>query len=219
MGNGAPSRSSVSPFFRSSVSWSLRSSVPPFLRPLRGLTLVELMVASSILAIGLVLVGRGLLTASTALDSAEDRLEAIRFLDAKLAELRQQAQGDGGVEAGGRSGTIELNHRHAAWALEIVPVEPEALSAHGVVSGQEAAASETSTAAGTVIGARPTTPEVTTAASADKAEGSRPGAETRPIRLAKVRVTLSWQEGPRVQDAELATYLDYKSPSAAKDER
>jgi len=90
-----------------------------------GLTLVELMVASSILAIGLVMVGRGLLAASATLDSVEDRLEAIRFLDAKLAQLRQEAESQGGVEAETRSGAIALRHRQAAWTLDIVPLEPE----------------------------------------------------------------------------------------------
>ncbi|MDP3723196.1 MAG: prepilin-type N-terminal cleavage/methylation domain-containing protein [Candidatus Omnitrophota bacterium] len=119
--------SSVLPFFRSSV--------------IAGLTLVELMVASSILAIGLVMVGRGLLAASATLDSVEDRLEAIQFLDAKLAQLRQEAESQGGVAAETRSGAVALRHRQATWTLDIVPLEPEALLPHGMA--QEQAGPET----------------------------------------------------------------------------
>lgn len=93
-----------------------------------GLTLVELMVAMSILSIGMVLVVRALLTASVALDSVENRIEAFQFLETQMADLQQQAHEEGGLQPGNRTGTTTLNHRLATWVLEIVPVEFEAPS-------------------------------------------------------------------------------------------
>lgn len=90
-----------------------------------GMTLVELMVATSILAIGMVLVGRALLTASAALASAEHRIQAVQFLEAKMTQLQQQASAEGGVEPGTKTGVTELHHRPATWLLEVVPVQFE----------------------------------------------------------------------------------------------
>ena len=85
------------------------------------MTLVELMVATSILAVGMVLVARAFLTASAALASAEHRIQAVQFLEAKMTQLQQQARAGGGVEPGARTGVTELHHRPATWVLEIVP--------------------------------------------------------------------------------------------------
>lgn len=86
---------------------------------------MELMVATSILAIGLVLVARALLTASVALDSADNRIRALRFLQAKMTDVRQQASIRAGLQPGRDRGTTELNRHSATWVLEIVPVEVE----------------------------------------------------------------------------------------------
>jgi prepilin-type N-terminal cleavage/methylation domain-containing protein len=103
----------------------------------RGLTLVEVMVATSILSIGMVLIVRALLTASVALDSVENRMEAFQFLETQMADLRQQAEQDGGLQPGNRTGTTDLNHRLATWVLEIVPVEWEVPSAQASTSPEK----------------------------------------------------------------------------------
>jgi len=95
------------------------------------MTLVELMVTTSILAVGMVLVGRALLTASTALASAEHRIQAVQFLEARMTQLQQGARAEGGVELGTKTGVTELNHRPATWLLEVVPVQFESPAAQG----------------------------------------------------------------------------------------
>ena len=89
------------------------------------MTLVELMVATSILAIGMALVARAFLTASAALASAEHRIQAVQFLEAKMTQLQQRASAEGGVEPGTKTGVTELHHRPATWLLEVVPVQFE----------------------------------------------------------------------------------------------
>lgn len=163
-----------------------RASVLSFVSSSVGLTLVELMVTVSILSIGIVLVARALLTASAALDSVANRIEAIQFLEAKMADLRQQAYAEEGVRPEQLEGTLALRHRTATWRLEIVPVEPEAFAREG------------SQARGSTSEER-----------GSPAEGSA-------VELAEVRLSLSWQEGPRAPDAVLVTYLGYTAEPGEK---
>jgi prepilin-type N-terminal cleavage/methylation domain-containing protein len=103
----------------------------------RGLTLVELMVATSILSIGMVLIVRALLAASVALDSVENRIEAFQFLETQMADLQQRAHEEGGLQPGNHTGTTALNNRLATWVLEIVPIELEAPSAEADASSEK----------------------------------------------------------------------------------
>ncbi len=152
------------------------SSVLQFFRPSNGLTLIELMVSAVILAIGLVLVARGLMTASSALQAVDNRMEAFKFLDAKLTELRQQAREGGGLAPERETGTTQLNHRAAAWLVEIEPVD---LEGAGGIPQEEAGG-----------GAAPPRSEVA---------------------IAQVRLSVSWQETRRQQEAVLVTYIGEKA--------
>lgn len=137
----------------------------------RGLTLIELMVSAVILAIGMVLVARGLMTASSALQAVDNRMEAFKFLDAKLTQLQQQAREEGGLAPERDTGTTQLNHRAAAWLVEIEPVDLA-----GAVSRPD--------------GTAPTRSEVA---------------------IAQVRLSVSWQETRRQQEAVLVTYVGQKA--------
>ena len=95
------------------------------MRDALGLTLVELIVAVSILSIGVVLVARGFLTASAGLSSARNRITAVQFLESQMAHLQQQAIEEGGLHPTHDSGITDLNQRPATWDLEVIPVEPE----------------------------------------------------------------------------------------------
>ena len=151
------------------------------------------MVATSILAMGIVLVARGLLTASMALASAENRTQAVQFLEAKMVELQQQTSEEGGMKPGQKTGTTELNHRPATWTLEVLPIKLEETTAQGG-SGSEPAR------AGTISGI--------SSSGEPSAQSALPQKPT--VQLAEARLTLSWQEARRKQDAELVTYLQQK---------
>lgn len=56
----------------------------------KGFTLVELMIAASILAIGIVFISKALLTMAGALDTSSNRIKAARFLESKINNLQQQ---------------------------------------------------------------------------------------------------------------------------------
>lgn len=159
----------------------------------RGLTLIELMVSAVILAIGMVLVARGLMTASSALQAVDNRMEAFKFLDAKLTELQQQAREGGGLAPERETGTTQLNHRAAAWLVEIEPVDLAGTVSHPGGTGNPEHA-------GTVSGI----PQEEVGA------GSAPARSE--VAIAQVRLSVSWQETRRNQEAVLVTYLGFRAP-------
>ena len=151
-----------------------------------GFTLVELMVATSILAIGIVVVARALLTASDVLDSVENRVAALQFLEKEMTRIQQQAQTHAGLQPGSDKGSLAVRHRAADWTLEVVPVEPEeAAATPGTATPEEAAA--------------PGSPE--------------PGSS---IKIAEVRLQLSWQEGQRKPAMGLVTYVERRQTAASE---
>lgn len=65
----------------------------------RAFSLIELMVAVSILAIGLVLIGRSFLSASNAISNADNRLTALDFLENKVSAVEEdELKGAGRLE-------------------------------------------------------------------------------------------------------------------------
>ena len=182
----------TTPFFRFSVF--------RFFGPRSGLTLIELMVSAVILSIGMVLVARGLMTASSALQTVDNRMEAFKFLDAKLTQLQQQAREEGGLAPARDTGTTQLNHRAAAWLVEIEPMDlEEALSR--LPDG-----TDNPEGAGTIIGI----PQ-------EEAEGG-PAITPPEVAIAQVRLSVSWQETRRNQEAVVVTYVGSKAPSATEQE-
>ena len=57
----------------------------------RAFSLIELMVAVSVLAIGIVLIGRSFLSASSALTNGQNRITALNFLESKMGDIEEQA--------------------------------------------------------------------------------------------------------------------------------
>ncbi len=54
--------------------------------------MIELMVAVSVLSIGVILIARSFLSASSALSSCESRIVALSFLEGKMAEVEEKAE-------------------------------------------------------------------------------------------------------------------------------
>lgn len=65
----------------------------------RAFTLVELMVATCILAIGLVGIARSLLSAVSALDYSNNIIQKMEFLDNTLSEIEKRAQVKDGFDS------------------------------------------------------------------------------------------------------------------------
>lgn len=60
----------------------------------RAFSLIELMVAVSILAIGIVAIARSFLSASNALSNGDNRILALNLLEGKMAEIEEEALKD-----------------------------------------------------------------------------------------------------------------------------
>ncbi len=74
--------------------------------------MIELMVAVSVLSIGVILIARSFLSASGALSSCESRIVALNFLESKMAEVEEKAlNGDDDLAGPGES--VSINGRKA----------------------------------------------------------------------------------------------------------
>lgn len=93
-----------------------------------GFTLVELMVAVSILSLGIVLVSRSFLSAASALNSAQSKIEAVQFLEGKISLLEEKAKQEKGLSAEeGKEEETVINNRVSVYNSEIIPLEAEGL--------------------------------------------------------------------------------------------
>lgn len=154
------------------------------------------MVSASILAVGMVMVARGLLTASSTLQTVDNRISAYLFLQGKLAELQQDTLELGGLAAGEESGTLELNERPATWTVVIAPVLIGAPRAP-----EEEADPERQ---GSISGIEEPEPGFERPAAG--------GLKEPDTTIAQVTLTAAWQEARRQQDVVLMTFLGYKAP-------
>lgn len=96
----------------------------------KGFTLIELMVTVCILSIGLVIVMRSLLTVAGALDTSQNKIKAVQFMDEKLSRIQQTALEEAGINYGTEQGETLLGSRKATWNLEIIPLEDEELEGY-----------------------------------------------------------------------------------------
>jgi hypothetical protein len=145
------------------------------------------------------------LTASSALQTVENRVAAYTFLDEKLAELQQQAIEQGGLGPAHDAGSTEFDGRPVSWTLDI---ESISLSVSGGLPADPAAA--TGEGAGTISGM---TPEEAAGALNEAAAPDEP-----EVSFAQVRLRAAWQESNRTQDAVLITYVGYKAPPVGEQE-
>lgn len=165
------------------------------------------MVSASILAVGMVLVARGLLTASSALQTVENRIAAYTFLDERLSELRQQAIEQGGLAPAHDAGSTEFSGRPVSWTLDIESIN---LSVSGGLPADPAAA--TGEGAGTISGIEPGETEELKNRRTEEPKNGKDAA------IAQVRLRAAWQESNRAQDAVLMTYVGYKAPPVGEQE-
>ena len=86
-----------------------------------GFLLIELIVAVSILSIGLVFVLRSLLTASSASNIIADKIAAIELLETRLAEIEELAE-QGALKDGNDTIDVMLGDRKAQISLQITPL-------------------------------------------------------------------------------------------------
>ena len=92
---------------------------------IKGFTLIELMVAVSILSLGIVLVVRSFLSITTALDSSRNRIQALQLLETKMTELETKVREGEGALPESKQEEAKINNRDAVLKLEIVPLEVE----------------------------------------------------------------------------------------------
>jgi prepilin-type N-terminal cleavage/methylation domain-containing protein len=78
-----------------------------------GFTLVELMIAVSILTIGVVMVLRSFLNSAGVLDSLSNRLDAIAIIEDKIDELQEKVLEESGLEASSATEDLTVGNRNA----------------------------------------------------------------------------------------------------------
>ena len=92
----------------------------------KSFSLIELMVAASILSVGIVLILRSFLTVISALDLTSNRIGAMQFLEIKMNELEQKAREEGGIDPGESREEVVFGSRPGVWKLEAAPLEIDA---------------------------------------------------------------------------------------------
>jgi prepilin-type N-terminal cleavage/methylation domain-containing protein len=89
---------------------------------LKGFTLVELLVASAVMAVGLVFVLGALGRCSTSLALARRTVTASSLLNAKLWDLDLEHRGNNGTEEGEWEGDFEEPNQMFHWTQTVVPL-------------------------------------------------------------------------------------------------
>jgi len=93
----------------------------------KSITLIELMVTVAILAIGVAGVTRGLITAASALNHAENKILASRILDAQVLELYEKSlEGKASFEQS-YGGEVKLVNKNFNWRATVYPLKYEGI--------------------------------------------------------------------------------------------
>lgn len=90
-----------------------------------GFTLVEMMVAVSILGIGIVLISRSFLNSISVLDTLQNRIGAVYFLGYKMSDLEEESLENNGVKTGETQEEADLGSRKADFKKEITAIDIE----------------------------------------------------------------------------------------------
>ena len=93
-----------------------------------GLSLVELIVAMSILSIGIVFILRSFLNTISALDTSIYYIKSMNVLQIKAAELELETAVSGGIEVKDERKTISLGNRDGEFIMQMIVIEKEDLN-------------------------------------------------------------------------------------------
>lgn len=99
------------------------------MRKKEAFTLVEMMVAVSILGIGIVLISRSLLGSVSVLESLQNRIEAVYFLEYKMSGLEEESLKDNGIKIAETEEEADLGNRKADFKKEITAIDIEGMKA------------------------------------------------------------------------------------------
>ena len=94
----------------------------------KGFTLIEVMLAVSILAIGIIGVLRAYATSVDALEVGQENIDAVCLLKEKMSEVEQDALKQKGVSLGRSTGEFEGNFANYKWELDIKPSTVDSLN-------------------------------------------------------------------------------------------
>ena len=84
-----------------------------------GFTLVEIMLAITILTIGIIGVLRAYVTSVNTLEAGQDSIDVVCLLKEKMAEIEEVAIKEGGISPATSSGKFEDEFEDFRWELEI----------------------------------------------------------------------------------------------------
>lgn len=93
----------------------------------KAFTLIELMIAVSILTIGVVMVLKSFLNSASVLDSLKNRLTAIAIIEKKACDLQEKVKEDSGIDEGRSAEDVAVGNRTAVLETEISSSEIEAI--------------------------------------------------------------------------------------------
>lgn len=91
----------------------------------KGFTLVEIMVALSILGLGVVLIARSFLSTVSVLDSLKYRTIALDFLSSKMNTLEEQSLNDNGIKKTESEEQVFMSNREATFKLQVTAIDIE----------------------------------------------------------------------------------------------
>ena len=94
----------------------------------KGLTLIEVMLAVSVLSIGIVGVLRAYASSIATLETGQYNIDAVNLLKQKMADVQQMLLEQGTKASQGESGNFEDIYQDFLWSWEIRPTGTEHLN-------------------------------------------------------------------------------------------
>jgi prepilin-type N-terminal cleavage/methylation domain-containing protein len=91
----------------------------------QGFSFVELMITMVVVTVGLVFIIQGFIVASNVLDTAQNYLRVIPFLDAKIQDIEASARINNGVDRHSDEGEFVFLAKNFNWNLEVVSTKQE----------------------------------------------------------------------------------------------
>jgi len=91
----------------------------------RGFTFVELMITMVVVTVGLVFIIQGFIIASNVLNTAQNYLAVIPFLEAKMQDIEASARINNGVDRHSDEGEFAFLAKNFKWNLEVVGAKQE----------------------------------------------------------------------------------------------